>query len=105
MECTARFAHGRNAEEILRNNEVLESALCALRHITGGYSDAESAQREIGSMLLSPANGSERGLSVIVSLLQRPIEHTLGWSVLKALLGLIGNLALEKENRVVAFRT
>lgn len=66
--------------------EITEPAICALRHLTSRHIDAEMAQNSIRLM--------NYGLPVIVKLLNSPSR----WPLIKAVIGLIRNLALCPAN-------
>ncbi|KAL5274764.1 CTNNB1 family protein [Megaselia abdita] len=65
--------------------EITEPAVCALRHLTSRHTEAEHAQNAIRM---------NNGLWVIVKLLHPPSR----WPLIKAVIGLIRNLALCSEN-------
>lgn len=65
--------------------EITEPAVCALRHLTSRHTEAEHAQNSIRM---------NNGLWVIVKLLHPPSR----WPLIKAVIGLIRNLALCSEN-------
>ncbi|XP_055588027.1 armadillo segment polarity protein isoform X3 [Uranotaenia lowii] len=65
--------------------EITEPAVCALRHLTSRHPESESAQNIV-------RNGY--GLPVIVKLLNPPSR----WPLIKAVIGLIRNLALCPSN-------
>uniref|UniRef100_A0A8W7P076 Armadillo segment polarity protein n=1 Tax=Anopheles coluzzii TaxID=1518534 RepID=A0A8W7P076_ANOCL len=65
--------------------EITEPAVCALRHLTSRHPESESAQNVV-------RNGY--GLPVIVKLLNPPSR----WPLIKAVIGLIRNLALCPAN-------
>ena len=67
------------------HEEVTEPAVCALRHLTSRFSEAEQAQNTVRL---------HYGLPVIVNLLSPPSR----WPLLKAVIGLIRNLALCQSN-------
>ncbi|KAK6300431.1 hypothetical protein J4Q44_G00285290 [Coregonus suidteri] len=74
---------------ILRAGEkedVAEPAVCALRHLTSRHSDAEVAQNAVRM---------HYGIPAIVKLLNQPYY----WPVIKAVVGLIRNLALCPDNQ------
>lgn len=66
--------------------EITEPAVCALRHLTSRHPDAEMAQNSVRLMVY--------GLPVIVKLLNPPSR----WPLIKAVIGLIRNLALCQAN-------
>ncbi|XP_037026315.1 armadillo segment polarity protein isoform X2 [Bradysia coprophila] len=66
--------------------EITEPAVCALRHLTSRHADAELAQNAVRVM--------NYGLPVIVKLLNPPSR----WPLIKAVIGLIRNLALCQDN-------
>lgn len=66
--------------------EITEPAVCALRHLTSRHQDAELAQNSVRLMTY--------GLPVIVKLLNPPSR----WPLIKAVAGLIRNLALCQAN-------
>ncbi|XP_003743637.1 armadillo segment polarity protein [Galendromus occidentalis] len=65
--------------------EITEPAICALRHLTCRHPEAELAQQAIRRTY---------GLQVIVKLLHPPSR----WPLIKAVIGLIRNLALYPDN-------
>ncbi|XP_062303927.1 junction plakoglobin-like [Osmerus eperlanus] len=67
--------------------DVAEPAVCALRHLTSRHPDAELAQNAVRV---------HYGIPAIVKLLNKPYY----WPVIKAVVGLIRNLALCQENQV-----
>uniref|UniRef100_A0A3B3VF33 Junction plakoglobin a n=1 Tax=Poecilia latipinna TaxID=48699 RepID=A0A3B3VF33_9TELE len=74
---------------ILRAGEkedVIEPAVCALRHLTSRHQDAELAQHAVRN---------HYGIPAIVKLLNMPYY----WPVIKAAVGLLRNLALCPENQ------
>ncbi|XP_057699524.1 junction plakoglobin a [Corythoichthys intestinalis] len=74
---------------ILRAGEkedVTEPAICALRHLTSRHQQAEVAQNAVRR---------HYGIPAIVKLLNQPYY----WPVIKAVVGLIRNLALSPENQ------
>ncbi|XP_070769103.1 junction plakoglobin-like [Enoplosus armatus] len=74
---------------ILRASEkedVTEPAVCALRHLTSRHQQAELAQNAVRN---------HYGIPAIVKLLNQPYY----WPVIKAVVGLIRNLALCPENQ------
>ncbi|KAA0707843.1 Junction plakoglobin [Triplophysa tibetana] len=66
--------------------DIIEPAVCALRHLTSRHPDAETAQNAVRM---------HYGISAIVKLLNQPYY----WPVVKAVVGLIRNLALCHENQ------
>lgn len=66
--------------------EITEPAVCALRHLTSRHTEAEMAQNAVRQM--------NYGLPVIVKLLNAPSR----WPLIKAVIGLIRNLALCTAN-------
>lgn len=66
--------------------EITEPAVCALRHLTSRHPEAEMAQNSVRLM--------NYGLPVIVKLLNPPSR----WPLIKAVIGLIRNLALCQAN-------
>ncbi|XP_038834660.1 junction plakoglobin-like [Salvelinus namaycush] len=66
--------------------DVAEPAVCALRHLTSRHSDAEVAQNAVRM---------HYGIPAIVKLLKQPYY----WPVVKAVVGLIRNLALCPDNQ------
>lgn len=65
--------------------EITEPAVCALRHLTSRHVEAEVAQNAVRA---------NYGIQVIVKLLQPPSR----WPLVKAVIGLIRNLALCPAN-------
>lgn len=65
--------------------EITEPAVCALRHLTSRHNDAEVAQNAVRV---------NYGIQVLVTLLQPPSR----WPLIKAVIGLIRNLALCQAN-------
>lgn len=65
--------------------EITEPAVCALRHLTSRHPEAEQAQNSVRL---------HYGLQVIVKLLHPPSR----WPLIKAVIGLIRNLALCPAN-------
>uniref|UniRef100_A0A1W7RB03 Armadillo segment polarity protein n=1 Tax=Hadrurus spadix TaxID=141984 RepID=A0A1W7RB03_9SCOR len=65
--------------------EITEPAICALRHLTSRHAEAEMAQNAVRL---------HYGLQVIVKLLHPPSR----WPLIKAVIGLIRNLALCSAN-------
>ncbi|XP_053201747.1 armadillo segment polarity protein-like [Panonychus citri] len=68
------------------NNEIIEPAVCALRHLTCRYFEAELAAHKIIQC---------QGLVPIINLL-----HSRSWAIKKAVVGLIRNIALCEANIV-----
>ncbi|CAL4154381.1 unnamed protein product [Meganyctiphanes norvegica] len=68
--------------------EISEPAVCTLRHLTGRNHEAERAQN---------ACRTQNGIPIIVNLLQPPSR----WPLIKAVIGLIRNLALCQANLAV----
>uniref|UniRef100_A0A8C1TKA0 Junction plakoglobin-like n=1 Tax=Cyprinus carpio TaxID=7962 RepID=A0A8C1TKA0_CYPCA len=66
--------------------DVIEPAVCALRHLTSRHPEAESAQNAVRMYY---------GIPAIVKLLNQPYY----WPVIKAVVGLIRNLALCPANQ------
>lgn len=66
--------------------EITEPAVCALRHLTSRHTEADLAQNSVRMM--------NYGLPVIVKLLNAPSR----WPLIKAVIGLIRNLALCQTN-------
>ncbi|XP_059385203.1 junction plakoglobin-like [Carassius carassius] len=66
--------------------DVIEPAVCALRHLTSRHPEAESAQNAVRMYY---------GIPAIVKLLNQPYY----WPVIKAVVGLIRNLALCQANQ------
>ncbi|XP_039292968.1 armadillo segment polarity protein isoform X2 [Nilaparvata lugens] len=66
--------------------EITEPAVCALRHLTSRHVDCEMAQNAVRMQLY--------GMQVIVKLLHPPSR----WPLIKAVIGLIRNLALCQAN-------
>uniref|UniRef100_A0A673ZEL4 Junction plakoglobin a n=1 Tax=Salmo trutta TaxID=8032 RepID=A0A673ZEL4_SALTR len=66
--------------------DVVEPAVCALRHLTSRHADAEVAQNAVRM---------HYGIPAIVKLLNQPYY----WPVIKAVVGLIRNLALCPDNQ------
>ncbi|XP_056108708.1 junction plakoglobin a isoform X1 [Rhinichthys klamathensis goyatoka] len=66
--------------------DVIEPAVCALRHLTSRHPDAETAQNAVRT---------DYGIPAIVKLLNQPYY----WPVIKAVVGLIRNLALLPANQ------
>ncbi|KAK7119624.1 hypothetical protein R3I94_021447 [Phoxinus phoxinus] len=66
--------------------DVIEPAVCALRHLTSRHPDAETAQNAVRTYY---------GIPAIVKLLNHPYY----WPVVKAVVGLIRNLALCPTNQ------
>lgn len=67
--------------------EITEPAVCALRHLTSRHSEAEMAQNTVRM---------NYGITVIVKLLNPPSR----WPLVKAVIGLIRNLALCPANHL-----
>lgn len=67
------------------HEEITEPAVCALRHLTSRHNEAEMAQNAVRL---------HYGLQVIVQLLNPPSR----WPLIKAVIGLIRNLALCPAN-------
>lgn len=67
--------------------EITEPAVCALRHLTSRHVEAEMAQNSVRV---------NYGIQVIVKLLHPPSR----WPLVKAVIGLIRNLALCPANHV-----
>jgi len=65
--------------------EITEPAVCALRHLTSRHPESETAQNSVRN---------NYGIPVIVKLLQSPSR----WPLIKAVIGLIRNLALSPAN-------
>jgi len=65
--------------------EITEPAVCALRHLTSRHVESEMAQNGVRL---------NYGMQVIVKLLQAPSR----WPLVKAVIGLIRNLALCQAN-------
>lgn len=65
--------------------DIIEPAICALRHLTSRHSNAELAQNAVRL---------NYGLPVIIKLLNPPTR----WTLIKALIGLIRNLAFCTAN-------
>jgi len=66
--------------------EITEPAVCALRHVTSRHPEAEAAQNAVRL---------HYGLPVLVKLLQHPPSS---WPLIKAVIGLMRNLALCPAN-------
>ncbi|KAF7216369.1 junction plakoglobin a [Nothobranchius furzeri] len=66
--------------------DVVEPAACALRHLTSRHQHADVAQNQVREFY---------GISTVVKLLNQPYY----WPVIKAVVGLIRNLALCPENQ------
>lgn len=66
--------------------EITEPAICALRHLTSRHQESDIAQNSVRMM--------NYGLPVIVKLLNPPSR----WPLIKAVIGLIRNLALCQSN-------
>lgn len=67
------------------HEEITEPAVCALRHLTSRHAESEMAQNAVRH---------HYGLPVIVNLLNHPSR----WPLIKAVIGLIRNLALCTAN-------
>ncbi|TGZ57934.1 Armadillo segment polarity protein [Temnothorax longispinosus] len=67
--------------------EITEPAVCALRHLTSRHNEAEMAQNSVRL---------NYGIQVIVKLLHPPSR----WPLVKAVIGLIRNLALCPSNHI-----
>ncbi|XP_078454512.1 catenin beta-like isoform X1 [Lampetra planeri] len=67
------------------HEDILEPAVCALRHLTSRHQDADMAQTAVRDSM---------GLPLVVKLLQPPSN----WPLIKADVGLIRNLALSSAN-------
>jgi len=65
--------------------EITEPAVCALRHLTSRHAESEMAQNNVRL---------NYGVQVIVQLLQPPSR----WPLIKAVIGLVRNLALSQAN-------
>ena len=65
--------------------EITEPAVCALRHLTSRHADAEVAQNAVRLHF---------GLPVLIKLLNAPSR----WPLIKAVVGLLRNLALCPAN-------
>lgn len=65
--------------------EITEPAVCALRHLTSRHDLAEMAQNAVRLI---------DGIGVVVKLLKPPSR----WPLIKAVIGLIRNLALNRAN-------
>lgn len=65
--------------------EISEPAVCSLRHLTGRNHEAENAQNTCRT---------QNGIPIIVNLLQSPSR----WPLIKAVIGLIRNIALCPDN-------
>lgn len=66
--------------------EITEPAICALRHLTSRHAESDNAQNQVRMM--------NYGIRVIVQLLEPPSR----WPLIKAVIGLIRNLALCPNN-------
>lgn len=75
----------RTIKQFMTHEEITEPAVCALRHLTCRHVDSEMAQNEVRH---------HYGLEVIVKLLDPPSR----WPLIKAVIGLIRNLALCTAN-------
>uniref|UniRef100_A0A4W5RYZ6 Junction plakoglobin a n=1 Tax=Hucho hucho TaxID=62062 RepID=A0A4W5RYZ6_9TELE len=89
----AMVTQGNGIEELIHavlrageKEDVAEPAVCALRHLTSRHSDAEMAQNAVRM---------HYGIPAIVKLLNQPYY----WPVIKAVVGLIRNLALCPDNQ------
>lgn len=67
--------------------DITEPAVCALRHLTSRHSEAEMAQNTIRVSY---------GIPSIIRLLHHPSR----WPLIKAVIGLLRNLALYGENHI-----
>jgi len=67
------------------HEDITEPSVCALRHLTSRHTDAETAQKAVREHF---------GLPILVKLLNPPSR----WPLVKAVIGLIRNLALSEEN-------
>lgn len=65
--------------------DITEPAVCALRHLTSRHPEAEAAQNAVRF---------HYGLPVLIKLLHPPSR----WPLIKAVIGLIRNLALSPAN-------
>lgn len=68
--------------------EIIDAAVCTLRHITSRHPNAEMSQNAVRQ---------QNGIPLIVGFLQQQCR----WPIMKSLLGLIRNLALCNENHAV----
>lgn len=68
--------------------EIIDAAVCTLRHITSRHPNAEMSQNAVRQ---------QNGIPLIVGFLQQQCR----WQLMKSLLGLIRNLALCNENHAV----
>ena len=77
------------------NKELLEPAVCALKHITNGHEQADAAQRH----LLQDC----KALPVLLDMLSGHMAAPAGphWPSVKAILGLLRNLAQKAQNQTV----
>ena len=64
--------------------QVVEPAICTLRHVTSRHADADWSQNQLRM---------NYGVPIVVGLLQNP-----RWPLVKAVVGLIRNLALSQPN-------
>jgi hypothetical protein len=71
---------------------LLEPAVCALKHITNGHEQADAAQRH----LLQDC----KALPVLLDMLTVHMGNT-HWPSVKAILGLLRNLAQKAQNQTV----
>merc|ERR1719466_225731 len=67
------------------HEDITEPSICALRHLTSRHTDAETAQKAVRQHF---------GLPILVKLLNPPPR----WPLIKAVIGLIRNLALSQDN-------
>jgi len=67
------------------HEDITEPCICALRHLTSRHTDAETAQKAVRMHF---------GLPILVKLLNPPSK----WPLIKAVIGLIRNLALSGDN-------
>jgi len=67
------------------HEDITEPSICALRHLTSRHTDAETAQKAVRQHF---------GLPILVKLLNPPSR----WPLIKAVIGLIRNLALSQDN-------
>jgi len=68
------------------HEDITEPSICALRHLTSRHDDAANAQKAVRVHF---------GLPILVKLLNPPSR----WPLIKAVIGLIRNLALSSENQ------
>jgi len=68
------------------HEDITEPSICALRHLTSRHDDATAAQKAVRVHF---------GLPILVKLLNPPSR----WPLIKAVIGLIRNLALSTENQ------